>query len=357
MGMIVPSNQQQAITPQMRADAQAAQASIEASGGGPYLYLAQPSAKVVVERQTCRGGEYVIIDGDRDINVGSKCMVIVVSQHVRFKHTVKEIKNGKETTRTVWDAAREAMTEAQAAQADMDWSDPRSAKPYNSFFLVHTTADAVDPYSVKIVRYKTDGLAAKPGKKWVDAIANQQVRGVPMFAQVWELGSELVDTGHNSKMFIPTFKYVGGLDSNHPAYATLKESHQHAEAMKKVAKGRVVTGGTGGDVSDDDMVVADKELDRMAAEEADRQASQHYATELPPEKLLVADTQVAVSKGAMGVVRMPFKDMLPDHLKRARDYHASLTGLDAANQAKVNQIIKELEAAIEASGDDSEPPF
>ena len=236
------------VTDQMRADAAASVANIEA-GGGPYLYgPANADAKVVIERQEAEAGDFVVLGlGDKAVNLGKTPMFIVLSQHKRFAYW-----QGSDSDKNlVWDAAQTALTDAQAAQADLDWSDPRSARPYDSYMLLHVGKDGMDPKQIGPFRFKSSANTASDSKKWLSSIVGNASRGVPMFACVWQLEGYLKDTGHRSSKYSFKATNVGNVGESHPAYKKLKASWQHAQQMLGQSKSSGYAGGG------DDEAIAD----------------------------------------------------------------------------------------------------
>lgn len=351
------------VTPEMRADAAAAAGTLEGGGGGPYLYLLQADATAVTERNEGRGGDWLVSGvGETPINVGQAPLVIVLSQHVRFRYEVKENPNDpKSEWKLVWDVARDAMNDAQAAQADLDWKDPRAAKPYNAYVLLHVAANGdIDPHRIGPFRYRATALGAKDSKKWVDDLGNAAAKGLPPFACVWELGSVLTDTGYKSKKLAMTHKLKATLPSTHPDYAKLRESWQAAQVAKKQQKATPHLPA----LSHSDP---DAEAERRAIEEADAEAARHFAEqqeihreEVKPAEVvpvIKADTEVAIAKGR----KMMIGKMNLDGLKRSLAYHQSILAmdLDPADAARLRATIVELEVRIRDKEEfgSGEPPF
>lgn len=347
------------VTPEMRADAAAAAGTLEGGGGGPYLYLLQADATAVTERNEGRGGDWLVSGvGENPINVGQAPLVIVLSQHVRFRY---ETKDNEGNMKLVWDVARDAMNDAQAAQADLEWKDPRAAKPYNAYVLLHVGAKGdIDPYRIGPFRYRATALGAKDSKKWVDDLGNAAAKGLPPFACVWELGSVLTDTGYKSKKLAMTHKLKATLPSTHPEYQKLKESWQAAQVAKKQQKATPHLPA----LSHSDP---DAEAERRAIEEADAEAARHFAEqqrvhqeevrpatrELP---VIKADTEVAIAKGR----KMLLGKMDVDELRRSLAYHKTINqdNLGESDLMRLHATMRELEIYIkdkEAGGDDPIP--
>lgn len=362
-GMVPYDESKLAITPEMRADAAAAAGSLEGGGGGPYLYLLQADATAVTERNEGRGGDWLVSGvGETPINIGSKPLMIVLSQHVRFRH---ETKDHEGNMKLVWDVARDAMNEAQAAQADLEWKDPKAAKPYNAYMLLHVSDDGViDPHKIGPFRYRATALGAKDSKKWVDDLGNAAAKGLPPFACVWELGSVLTDTGYKSKKLAMTHKLKATLPSSHPDYAKLRESWQAAQVAKKQQKATPHTPALGHSAPMDE----DAEAQRRAEEEADAEAARYFADQqqvhreevVKPAEVIVsikADTPVNTGKGT----KMLLGKMDADELQRALGYHRSIDtkALGKEDAARLTAIIVELEVRLkdkqEFGGDDPIP--
>lgn len=231
---LVPAdNNTMAVSEQMKKDAQATAGATEPGAPQlPFLYLAQPDAKVVVERRACAGGDFVVLKGEDDTPIGPSAKFIVMGHHVRFKYQVERIDGKKKMLDTVWDAARDFMTPAQAEQADLrDWNNPRKAKPYSSFLLVHVGDGKIDPHGLGFIRFRTDGMAAKAGRALSDAVENKRIRGVPIFAQVWEFSAKLEENSHGGSKFVPHTKYAATVDSGRDEYAKLREIWEQSKAF------------------------------------------------------------------------------------------------------------------------------
>ena len=243
------------VTDQMRADAAASVANIEA-GGGPYLYgPANADAKVVIERQEAEAGDFVVLGlGDKAVNLGKTPMFIVLSQHRRHSYSEGAGKDRK----LIWDAARTELTNAQAEQVDLDWSNPRSARPYDSYMLLHVSKDGIDPNKIGPFRFKSSAHTATASKEWLSSIVGNAARGVPMFSCVWQLVGHMKDTGHGSSKYSFKATNVGNVSDEHPAYPKLKASWQHAQQMLGQSKSSGYAGG--GDDEPDYGAMADEAI-------------------------------------------------------------------------------------------------
>lgn len=240
-GFIVPvgNDGELAVTDEMRQDAAASVANMEVTQ--PYLYLANADAKVVVEREEARAGDFVILGaGESAINLGKEAMFICISHHVRFNYY-----EGKGSDRKfVWDCAREAMNDEQARQADLDWSDPRSARPYDSYTLIHVAGSEIDPHGVGPIRWKSSANSAAESKKFKQAIVNTANKGVPAFSAVWLFKGRLKDTGHGGKKYTWDAHLAGAIPAGSEAYTKLKETWQHEQIALNKAKMQTHTGDT-----------------------------------------------------------------------------------------------------------------
>lgn len=281
-GFIVPVAEggQIQVTDEMRRDAAATAAGME-GGGQVYLYLCQSTSKVVKKRKEAQDADYIINGfGEKAVVLGKTCNVIVLSQCVRMCYEVKDESTGE--SRVVWDVPRDSMTDEQAAQADLPWEDPRAAKPYNAFMLLHVGQEGLDPHNIGPFSFHGKGLSAKPAKKWVTDILNAAARGVPAFSIVWQLGSVEVGGKKDTMWNAMTHKQVGTIPGSHPLYAKLKTSWQHAQALIGKASPRAGGGEPNyGEIVDDhhasadDIVVEDGPADHTAND---------YATSLPVEE-------------------------------------------------------------------------
>ncbi|MBK9976197.1 MAG: hypothetical protein IPP14_15635 [Planctomycetes bacterium] len=368
-GMVPYDESKLAITPEMRADAAAAAGSLEGGGGGPYLYLVQADATAVTERNEGKGGDWLVSGvGETPVNVGQHPLVIVLSQHVRFRY---ETKDNEGNLKLVWDVARDTMTDAQAAQADLDWKDPKAAKPYNAYMLLHVGDDGViDPHKIGPFRYRATALGAKDSKKWVDDLGNAAAKGLPPFACVWELGSVLTDTGYKSKKLAMTHKLNATLPSSHPDYVKLRESWQAAQVAKKQQKATPHTPA----LSHSSQYDEDAEAERRAIEEADAEAAKHFAEQAAVHREEVKPATVVakpegIDPATMVTIRVQdgkkvqrrLGTMDVDELHRALQYHKDLqVAPSSVHYAPLQAIIGELEARLEDKGgddDSSEIPF
>lgn len=280
-GMIVPADESGdlQISDEMKKDAAASVANMDVRER-PYLYLCNPDAKVVVERKEAAAGDFVILGaGDKAINLGEKPMFIVLSQHKRFSY----YEGRGQDRKLVWDVHSEALNDQQAAQADLKWSDPRSAKPYDAYMLLHLTGEAIDPHKVGPISFKSSAHTAKCSREWISAIVAQASRGVPAFAAVWQLEGYLADTGHGSSRFRFKHTAAGGIPDSHEAYPLLKESWQHAQLLLNQAKSASPASTTATNVSN--TPTSAQEASDRAVEQFASQGSDYgdYATGLPDD--------------------------------------------------------------------------
>lgn len=291
---IVPVSQGGAIqvTEEMKRDAAATDASME-GGGGAYIYLVQHDSTAVTERQEAKGGDWLVSGaGDKAINLGSKPQVIILSQHIRYVRTGKKPdKNGQMREYDVWNLAWEAMTAEQQKTVDLPWEDPNSSRPVDTFLLLHVDQNGIDPHKIGVFRYQPKKLSAKDAKKWTSDAKAEAARGVPSFAQVWEMGSVMTKTNFGGSKLAATHAKCGVVPGTHPLYVKLKESWLHAQTLRKQAMSQILAAADG----EQHTEPSDESLGNMADENAgdalgrgqsmvsEMTSESEYATTLPSD--------------------------------------------------------------------------
>jgi hypothetical protein len=282
---IIPAGQESQIQVSEEAREAARQAAAALEGVKvAYVYLCNADAKVVTDRKEAQAGDFVVIGArDRSVNLGKTPMFIVLSQHVRHAHYVKENNRNK----LVWDVARDALTAEQAAIVKNDW---KSAKPYDSYMLLHVSNEGLDPHRLGPVSFKSSAHTCDASQTWLQSLSGKAKVGVAPFSSIWELKGVLEDTGYGAQKYTFQIRYVGCVGPNDPAYKKLAESWQAEAGAKARAKATTFTGG----VSEDDVVVEDDHYGAMADEQRGKvtlektppaDASDDYATELPPAEM------------------------------------------------------------------------
>lgn len=274
---IIPAGQESAmqVSEEARRAAQQAAAALEGVKRA-YVYLCNADAKVVTERKEAEPGDFVVIGArDKSVNLGKTPMFIVLSQHVRHAHYVKENNKNK----LVWDVAKDALTPEQAAIVKNDW---KSAKPYDSYMLLHVSDKGLDPYRLGPVSFKSSAHTCDASQTWLQSLASMAKVGVAPFSSIWELKGVLEDTGYGAMKYTFQIRYVGFIGPNDPAYKKLADSWQAEAGAKASAKATTFTGG----VNEDDVIVDDDHYAEMAdaAKPAVREAEVVRTANYPESK-------------------------------------------------------------------------
>jgi hypothetical protein len=269
-----------------RVAAEQAASGIKRNKLGAYMYLLQHDSTAVTERREGAGGDWLVagLDDERVINLGDSPMLIVVGHQVRFVQTRQDPNTHRNVV--VFNLPWETMNATQQQATELPWDNPNSARPVDSFTLVHVTDSGIDPHKIGKFNFQPKPGSAKAAGKWVSdlgATIRMKPVGVAPFAAIWGIGSvATINAKYNSRKLALTHKYLGALAANtgewHAMQTLWNESvaEHSAEASRRSAAPAIAHDGP-----------SDEELGERADREADEYKRSNdpndYATSLPPE--------------------------------------------------------------------------